>query len=76
MGFDCVLWTALGPKFRGENGRQPASAEEAVEYLRSRPPAVYKQAEEYVRNAPRQVRTSYRAVFEERLGWTPAEQVL
>ena len=72
-GFDHVLWTALGPKFRNENGRQPASAEEAVEYLQPRPPEVRAKAEEYVRKAPRQVQTPFRSAFEEHLGWTPLE---
>lgn len=70
-GMDHVLWTALGPKFGNVNGRQPASADEAVEYLRSRPPEVLAQAEEYVRKAPTQVRTPFRVAFEEQLGWTP-----
>ncbi|KQX90564.1 hypothetical protein [Variovorax sp. Root473] len=75
-GFDHVLWTALGPKFMNENGRQPTSAREAVDYLRSRPPAVFAQAEEYVRKAPLQVRTTFRTAFEERLGWTPHQPPL
>jgi hypothetical protein len=72
---DHVLWTALGPKFGNVSGRQPASADEAVEYLRSRPPAGLAKAEEYVRKAPPQIRTPFRTAFEERLGWTPVESV-
>jgi hypothetical protein len=70
-GFDHVLWTALGPKFCGENGRKPDSAQEAVDYLRSSPPEVFAQAEEYVRRAPPQIQTVFRSAFEEQLGWTP-----
>lgn len=73
-GHHHVLWTALGPKFMNTRGRQPASAEEAVEYLRLRPPEVFAEAEEYVREAPLQVRTAFRTAFEEQLGWTPNDQ--
>lgn len=35
-GFEAVVWTALPPKFGGQNGRMP-SEEEVVAYLRRRP---------------------------------------
>lgn len=68
---DAVVWTALEPKFENTKGRIP-SADEVVTYLRGlvrdRTSAC---AEEYIRRAPRQIRTPYRAVIEEALGWTP-----
>lgn len=69
---DGVVWTALPPMFGGVRGAPPASAAEAVEYLRQRPDAVRADAEEYVRRAPRQIRSPFREAFEQQLGWTPS----
>lgn len=73
MGFDHVIWTALGPKFSGGDSA-PANAHAAVEYLRSLPPHVSRLAEEYVRRAPKQIRTAFREVIERELQWLPTEQ--
>ncbi|MDW8478601.1 MAG: hypothetical protein RML12_00290 [Xanthomonadales bacterium] len=68
---DAVLWTALPPKFAGEDGRVP-SAEEAVEYLARLEGEARERAERYVRQAPAQIDTAYRRAIAARLGWTPA----
>ena len=70
-GLDDVTWTALRPKFRNVDGQQPANAQEALEYLLTRPAGVREEAEEYVRKAPIQIRTAFRKTFEEQLGGTP-----
>jgi hypothetical protein len=66
---DGVVWTALGPRFAGMDGRIPTS-NEAVAYLRALAGEVKPKAEEYVRKTPRQIRTPYRQVLENELGWT------
>lgn len=73
QGFDHVIWTALPPKFGHQDGVPPPSAQAAIEYLASRDPKVRRDAEEYVRRAPKQVRTPFRAVFEEHFGWRPED---
>jgi hypothetical protein len=65
-----VVWTALGPRFGGEENRIP-TADEAVNYLRRLVGRERENAERYVRMAPRQVETPYRRRFEAELGWTP-----
>ena len=65
-----VIWTALGPRFRGKRGLRPTE-DEAIDHLRSLPDHDRAKAEEYVRRAPRRIRTAYRRRFEGCLGWTP-----
>ena len=72
-GFDHVIWTALPPKFDHQDGVPPPSAQAAIEYLASRDPKVRQDADGYVRRAPKQVRTLFRAAFEEHFGWRPVE---
>lgn len=67
---DAIIWTALPPKFNGEEGRIP-SVNEALQYLRSLSNEYKQGAEEYVRRAPSQIRTPYRTEFENHLGWFP-----
>jgi hypothetical protein len=67
-----VIWTALGPKFKDEDGRIP-TADEAVLYLRGLEGRVRETAELYIRRAPRQIDTRYRRRFESELGWTPVD---
>lgn len=67
---DAVVWAALPPRFRGQNGRAP-TVDEAVQYLRELPEAERRNAERYIRMAPRQIDTLYRRRFERELGWTP-----
>lgn len=69
-GADTVIWTALSPKFQGEDGRVP-SVDEALAYFRSLGQEYQQGAEEYVRKAPGQIRTPYRAEFEMHLRWFP-----
>ncbi len=65
-----VVWTALPPKWNRENGRAP-TPEEALRYLETLTGETRDKAEEYIRRAPREVRTPYREIFEEKLGWHP-----
>lgn len=72
-GIEGVVWTALPPKFKGEEGRIP-TVEEALDFLSGlsgKPGAL---AEEYIRKAPMVVRTPYRETFERELGWSPLSQ--
>lgn len=66
---DAVVWTGLGPKFGGTNGRRP-TVEEVVDYLRPGAGRFRVRAEEYIRRAPRQIDTAYRRRIEAELGWT------
>jgi len=68
-GIEAVVWTALGPKFDGNDGHVP-TLEEAVEYLRTLSGAVRDEAERYVRRAPVQIDTYYRRRFEAEFGWS------
>ena len=67
---DAVVWTAIPPKFSGENGRVP-SADEAVAWLDSCRGDERAGAEEYVRRTPAHIDTRYRRAIEARLGWQP-----
>ncbi|MCB2400069.1 hypothetical protein U8P80_10110 [Rhizobium beringeri] len=58
-GVDAVIWTALPPKFHGEEGRIP-SVEEVATYLNSLPEERRAEAVAYIRNAPVQIKTAYR----------------
>lgn len=71
-GLDAVVWTALPPKFAGEDRKAPESAQAAVDYLKALDDETIAKAREYVERAPVQVVTAFRAVFEEQLGWRPA----
>jgi hypothetical protein len=69
-GIDVVVWTALTPKWRGED-RAPTEAE-VVTMLRGLvDEGVAYEAEEYVRKTPPQTASPYRAAIERALGWTP-----
>lgn len=67
-GIEHVVWTALPPKFKGENGKCP-SLEEVIEHLSGRTGPERDNAENYVRRAPKQIDTPYRRHIEARLGW-------
>ena len=64
----CVIWTALPPKYHGENGCIP-TVEEALEYLTNLRGKSRQTAEIYVRRTPPKIRTPFRQAFEETLGW-------
>ena len=66
---DAIVWTALPPKFEDVEGRAPESAEQAIEYLRSRDPETLAKCREYVERAPLQVATTFRTTIEEAMGW-------
>jgi len=66
---DAVVWTALPPKFAGEDRKAPDSGQAAVDYLLGLDAESFAKAREYVEKAPAQVRTAFRSAFEERLGW-------
>ena len=65
-----VIWTALEPQFAGKRGVRPTE-DQAVDHLRCLTGHVRVRAEKYVRRAPPQIRTAYRARFENCLGWSP-----
>ncbi len=69
-GIQSVIWTALGPRFQGQNGRVPTE-DEAVAYLQGLHGNQRNAAEEYIRRTPHQIDTAYRKRFEADLGWTP-----
>lgn len=67
-GLDAVVWTALGPKFDGENASP--SAEMVIQYLQSLKGTLREHAERYIRCTPRQIDTEYRRRIEAALGWS------
>jgi hypothetical protein len=67
---EAVVWTALGPKFAGNDGSVPTPAQ-VIRHLWSLAGDERAKAEEYVRKAPAQIRTEYRQEIERELGWTP-----
>lgn len=69
---DGAVWTALGPKFRGVDGRVP-TVDEVVTHLRGLSGQQREVAERYVRSAPAQITTAYRAAIENALGWRPVK---
>lgn len=68
-GIDAIVWTALPPKFSGEEGRAP-SCQEVINYLSRLSGSVRDAAEHYIRLAPRQIDTRYRRQIEASLHWT------
>jgi len=62
-----VVWTALGPKWRREQGVKPRK-QDVIDFLRQHGNT---RAQEYVRRAPSQIRTPYRNAIEHVLGWRP-----
>ena len=61
--------SALPPKFEDQVGRAPESAEQVIEYLRSRDPDTLAKCREYIERAPVQVSTTFRAAIEDAMGW-------
>jgi hypothetical protein len=68
QGLDAAVWTALGPRFRGED-RSP-SIDEVIEYLRELCGPIREHAKEYIERAPRQIDTRYRRRIESSMGWS------
>ena len=69
---DSVVWTALPPKFEGQNRRLP-SVEDVLGHLQELPDAQREKAKEYIRRAPRQIDTAYRRRIETELQWLPTK---
>lgn len=67
---DAVVWTALPPKFKDEDHRQP-SVEDVLGHLRGLSGIQREEAEKYIRRAPRQIDTAYRRRIEAELQWLP-----
>ena len=67
---DSVVWTALPPKFKGENNRQPG-VEDVLQHLQALNGTARDNAERYIRRAPRQIDTDYRRRIEAELHWLP-----
>ena len=66
-GVDVVLWTALPPKFNGENNRKP-TLEEAIKYLRELDNEKKALAIEYICKSPIQIQTPFRPELEKQFG--------
>jgi hypothetical protein len=67
---DAVVWTALPPRFRGQNGMR-LTPEEVVRHLGSLIGDRRARAERYVRLTPQQIRTTCRRQIETFLQRTP-----
>lgn len=70
---DAAVWTAVPPKFDGENGRVP-TAGEVLAWLDSRSGEQRAAAEDYIRRTPAHIDTLYRRAVEARLGWRPLRE--
>lgn len=68
---DAAVWTAVPPKFDGENGRVATSAQ-VVAWLDGRTGDARAGAEDYIRRTPAHIDTRHRRAIEAQLGWTPA----
>ena len=69
-GVEAVIWTALGPKFKGKDQGQSASAEEVIAYLSALTGPQRDHARQYIERAPCQIDTVYRRRIEASLGWS------
>ncbi|WP_020412056.1 hypothetical protein [Microbulbifer variabilis] len=69
-GLDGVVWTNLKYGFQTARNQIPTS-DEVIKHLKELPIEKKRKAEEYVRKTPLQVRTNYRNVIENKLGWFP-----
>lgn len=70
---DAAVWTAVPPKFDGQNGRVP-SADEVVAWLDSCTGERRAAAEDYIRRTPVHIDTHCRRAIEARLGWRPLRE--
>jgi protein gp37 len=65
-GLSGAVWTALGPRWGGEDGAMP-TVDAVIAFLRQQGGS--SKAAEYVRRAPPQVATRFRAEIEAALDW-------
>lgn len=70
---DAAVWTAVPPKFDGQNGRVP-TPDEVVAWLDSCSGEQRAAAEDYIRRTPAHIATRYRRHIEARLGWLPLRE--
>lgn len=69
-GVDAVIWTDLPSNFKDKTCK-PLTSDNVILYLRNlQGREIKSKAEEYIRKTPAQVRTEFRGIIEERLGWT------
>lgn len=61
---DAVVWTALRPKFDGQDGIAPVDAAAAIAYIKGLDSDTLAKALEYIEGAPAQVHTGFRAALE------------
>lgn len=66
---DAVIWTALPPRFEGEEGLVP-SVSDAVAYLQGLTGETLEHARAYVEQVPLQIDTPYRREIISALGWS------
>lgn len=67
-GLEHVVWTALPPKFNGQNNVCP-SPKEVLTHLSSLTGTERDNAEKYIRYAPAQIDTTLRRSIEAQFGW-------
>lgn len=72
-GIDAVVWTALPPRFRGQDGRAP-DPHEVLQWLATRSGDVREAAAHYIRRTPAHIDTRYRRLIEAHLGWRPLRE--
>ncbi|WEF34464.1 hypothetical protein [Pseudoduganella chitinolytica] len=72
-GIDAAVWTALPPRFRGQDGRVP-DAHEVLQWLATRSGDEGAAAQHYIRRTPAHIDTGYRRLIEARLGWRPLRE--
>lgn len=74
MALDAVVWTALPPRYKEENGKIP-TADDVIFHLSNLSHEKRRYAEEYIRMTPRQIDTNYRRQIEAALHWTPLSEI-